>query len=194
MDLWAETYLIDGGTRLGKFIGAYREAYFRPVRTNPFTGMVYSYGIRPGAEETIYRKIADISVSMKALDYLDMPECVMVSHYAEMDEEDKEIYDKMKEELAFVELKVGAVLAKLSDERLYDFMVNRFLDFMTIEAAANEVGFSYSWGRLAVERGVAEVQEILDGMEADGKFEGSHGKEDLHDAILPFTAVNLAPR
>ena len=99
MDLWAETYLIDGGTRLGKFIGPYREAYFRPVRTNPFTGMVYSYGIRPGAEEAIYRKISDISVSMKALDYLDMPECVMVNHYAEMDEEDKEIYDKMKEEL-----------------------------------------------------------------------------------------------
>ena len=60
--------------------------------------------------------------------------------------------------LAFV-LAVVEMLAKLSDERLYDFMVNRFLDFMTIEAAANEVGFSYSWGRLAVERGVAEVQQ-----------------------------------
>ena len=52
-------------------------------------------------------------------------------------------------------------------------MVNRFMDFMTIEAAANDVGLSYSWGRLAVERGVAEVQEILDGMEADGEFEGA---------------------
>ena len=72
-----------------------------------------------------------------------------------------------------MELKVGAVLAKLSDEKLYDFMVSRYLDFMTIEAAAHEVGFSYSWGRLAVERGVAEVQEILDGMEADGEFEGA---------------------
>ena len=108
--------------------------------------------------------------------------------------EAEEEEQRLREELAVVELKVGTVLAKLSDEKLYDFMVNRFLDFMTIEAAANEVGFSYSWGRLAVERGVAEVQEILDGMEADGKFEGSHGKEDLHDAILPFTAVNLAPR
>ena len=75
------------------------------------------------------------------------------------------------EELAAVELKVGAVLAKLSDERLYDFMVNRYMDFMTIEAAANEVGFSFSWGRLAVERGVAEVQAIIDGMEADGESE-----------------------
>ena len=58
-------------------------------------------------------------------------------------------------------------------------MVNRFLDFMTIEAAANEVGFSYSWGRLAVERGVAEVQEILDGMEADGGVRGCRVKPAL---------------
>ena len=61
--------------------------------------MGYKYGIRPGAEEAIYRKISDISVSMKALDYLDMPECVMVNHYAEMEEEDKALYEKLKEEL-----------------------------------------------------------------------------------------------
>ena len=99
MDLWAETCLIDGGERLGKFIGPYREAYFRPVCMNTNTGVVYKYGIRPGAEEAIYRKISDISVSMKALDYLDMPECVMVNHYAEMEEEDKALYEKLKEEL-----------------------------------------------------------------------------------------------
>ena len=85
--------------------------------------------------------------------------------------EAEEEEQRLREELAVVELKVGTVLAKLSDEKLYDFMVNRFLDFMTIEAAANDVGLSYSWGRLAVERGVAEVQEILDGMEADGEFD-----------------------
>ena len=78
-----------------------------------------------------------------------------------------------------MELKVGAVLAKLSDEKLYDFMVSRYLDFMTIEAAANEVGYSYSWGRLAVERGVAEVQEILNGMESDRESEP--GDSDLGD-------------
>jgi hypothetical protein len=87
--------------------------------------------------------------------------------------ETEEEEQRLREELAAVELKVGAVLAKLSDEKLYDLMGSRYLDFMTIEAAANEVGYSYSWGRLAVERGVAEVQEILDGMEADGEFEGA---------------------
>ena len=99
MDLWAETYLIDGGQRLGKFIGRYREAYFRPASMNPANGVIYSYAIRPGAEEAIYRKISDISVSMKALDYLDMPECVMVRHTAEMDSEEQKLYNRMKDEL-----------------------------------------------------------------------------------------------
>ena len=93
--------------------------------------------------------------------------------------EAKEEEQRLKEELAAVEMKVGAVLAKLSDEKLYDFMVSRYLDFMTIEAAANEVGYSYSWGRLAVERGVAEVQEILNGMESDRESEP--GDSDLGD-------------
>ena len=93
--------------------------------------------------------------------------------------EAKEEEQRRQEELAAVELKVGAVLAKLSDEKLYDFMVSRYLDFMTIEAAANEVGYSYSWGRLAVERGVAEVQEILNEMESDRESEP--GDSDLGD-------------
>ena len=80
MDLWAETYLIDNGERLGRFIGRYREAYFMADGMNPYTGVVYSYVPLPGAEERIYHKISDISVSMKALDYLDMPKFVPVVH------------------------------------------------------------------------------------------------------------------
>lgn len=99
LDLWAETYLIDGGQRLGKFIGRYREAYFRPASMNPSTGVVYSYALRQGADDAIYRKLSDISVSMKALDYLDMPECVLANHIVELDEDERKLYDKMKEEL-----------------------------------------------------------------------------------------------
>ena len=99
MDLWAETYLIDNGQRLGRFIGRYREAYFKPAGMNPYTGVVYNYVPLPGAEDAIYSRISDISVSMKALDYLDMPECVMVNHQVDMDRAEKEAYERMKEEL-----------------------------------------------------------------------------------------------
>ena len=99
MDLWAETFLIDKGVRLGRFIGRYREAYFRAAGMNPYTGVVYNYIPLPGAEEAIYSKISDISVSMKALDYLDMPEQVTVNHWVEMDATERQVYDDMKADL-----------------------------------------------------------------------------------------------
>ena len=99
MDLWAETFLIDKGVRLGRFIGRYREAYFRAAGMNPYTGVVYNYIPLPGAEEAIYSKISDISVSMKALDYLDMPESVTVNHYVDMEPAERDLYDAMKKEL-----------------------------------------------------------------------------------------------
>ena len=99
MDLWAETFLIDKGERLGRFIGRYREAYFRPAGMNPYTGVVFGYEPLPGAEEKIYGKISDIAVSMKALDYLDMPEFVLVTHMLEMDRKERRLYDEMKKEL-----------------------------------------------------------------------------------------------
>lgn len=99
MDLWAEIGILDGGERLGRFIGRYREAYFRPGAMNPHTGIVYQYTIRPGAEEQIYRKISDITISMKALDYLKMPEYVSVSHEVQMSSAERDIYDRMKNDL-----------------------------------------------------------------------------------------------
>lgn len=66
LDLWGEVAIIDQGKRLGKFIGRYREAYFKPGDMNPYTGIVYNYVPLPGAEEAIYDKISDISVSMKS--------------------------------------------------------------------------------------------------------------------------------
>ena len=99
MDLWAETCLIDNGQRLGRFIGRYREAYFKAQGMNPYTGVVFNYVPLPDAEEAIYSRIADISVSMKALDYLNMPDQVMVKHYVEMDERETALYEGMKREL-----------------------------------------------------------------------------------------------
>ena len=99
MDLWAEVAAVDGGKRLGRFIGNYRASYFTPDRMNPYTGIVYSYSLRPGAEEEIYDRISDITISMKAKDYLHMPEAVMVKHEVTMDKSERSVYEKLKEEL-----------------------------------------------------------------------------------------------
>ena len=99
MDLWAEIGILDGGQRLGRFIGRYRDAYFKPSSMNPSTGVVYSYAPREGAEQQIYDRISDITISMKALDYLEMPECVYVNHEVQMSDQEKKLYDQLKSDL-----------------------------------------------------------------------------------------------
>ena len=99
MDLWAEVKLLDMGERLGRFIGRYREAFFKPAGMNPYTGVVFNYTLRPGAEDEIYRRIGDITISMKANDFLDMPEMVTVTHEVEMDPKERKVYESLKKDL-----------------------------------------------------------------------------------------------
>ena len=99
MDLWAEIGILDGGERLGRFIGRFRDAYFKPGSLNPATGVVFSYVPRPGAEEQIYDRISDITISMKATDHINMPECVYVNHEVEMSAAERKLYDQLKTDL-----------------------------------------------------------------------------------------------
>ena len=99
MDLWAEVGIIDGGERLGRFIGRYRQEFFRPSGMNPYTGVVYNYALLPGAEQKIYNRIGDITVSMKAKDYLDMPDLVSVTHEVEMSKTERKVYDTLREQM-----------------------------------------------------------------------------------------------
>ena len=99
MDLWAEIGILDGGERLGRFIGRYRDAYFKAGAMNPQNGVVFNYIPRKNAEEQIYDRISDITISMKALDYLDMPECAYVRHEVEMSEPERKLYDQLKQDL-----------------------------------------------------------------------------------------------
>ena len=97
MDLFAEYRLLDMGERLGRFIGRYREAYFTPDRWG--NGQVFSWKLRPGAAEEIFRKISDITVSMKSVDHLKMPECVYNRVAVHMNDLEKDCYETLKEEL-----------------------------------------------------------------------------------------------
>ncbi len=99
MDLFSEIGILDGGERLGRFIGRFRESYFKPGSMNPSTGVVFSYVPRPGAEEKIYERISDITISMKALDYLHLPDCIYVNHEVEMSPSEQRFYDQLKRDL-----------------------------------------------------------------------------------------------
>lgn len=106
MDLWAEFRILDMGERLGRYISQYRNLYFKPDKRNGM--VVYSYKPLPGAEESIYHQISDITMSMKATDYLEMPELVSVAKEVRLSETEKKRYDELKKSLV-LELPGGEV-------------------------------------------------------------------------------------
>lgn len=97
MDLFAEFKLLDKGQRLGRFIGQYRSTYFQPDKMNGM--IVYSYKPLPGAEERIYEKISDITISMKATDHLQMPELISSRYDVELSPTERQKYEQLKKDL-----------------------------------------------------------------------------------------------
>lgn len=97
MDLWAEFRILDFGKRLGRYITRYRLSYFEPDKRN--AQMVFSYKPLPGAEDAIYEKISDITISMKSVDYLDMPECIINEVTVFMSPAEQSVYDDFREDM-----------------------------------------------------------------------------------------------
>lgn len=97
LDLWAEIGILDMGQRLGRFIGGYRERFFLPDKRS--REMVFSYKPREGAEEAIYNLLSDICISMKAVDYLEMPECIYNRVEVSMNEKEMKLYHQLEKDM-----------------------------------------------------------------------------------------------
>lgn len=97
MDLWAEIGILDMGERLGRYIGRYRERFFVPDKRN--REVIFSYKPREGAEDEIYRLISDITISMKAADYLIMPECIRNRNEVHMSEAEEQLYGTLERDM-----------------------------------------------------------------------------------------------
>jgi SNF2 family DNA or RNA helicase len=118
MDLWAEMYLLDRGERLGRTLTAYRGNWFRPGYGNGY--VTYKWEPRRGALEAITKRIADITVSMKAEDYLTLPDKVESTIEVSLDEKGLKAYKEMEKE-SLIELEgeeiaaldAAAVMSKL---------------------------------------------------------------------------------
>lgn len=96
MDLWAQVYLLDSGKRLGRTITLYRELYFLPDKRNQM--IIYSYKLKEGAAEEIYRRISDICISMKSGDYLQLPDMVYDDIPVRLDDRSARAYRKLEKE------------------------------------------------------------------------------------------------
>ena len=128
MDLWAEFRILDLGERLGRYITHYRNEYFLPDKRNGV--VIFSYKPQPHAEERIYRRLADMTISMKSTDYLKMPELILNDIKINLDEEDQIKYKKFKKEMVMTiqEKEIDAInaaslsnkLIQLANGSIYD--------------------------------------------------------------------------
>lgn len=94
MDLWSQLYLLDGGERLGKYFTHFRERYFDPGRRG--YDRIYDYDPKDGAAEAVLKQISDICISMRASDYLQLPDCIVHDIPVELDTKAKKAYDELE--------------------------------------------------------------------------------------------------
>lgn len=106
MDLWAQFRILDFGKRLGRYITHYRDEFFLPDKRNG--ERIFTYKPAAGAEEMIYKRISDITISMKSCDYLTLPECVMNEVPVFMNAKEIQIYETFREDM----------VAKIKDEEI----------------------------------------------------------------------------
>lgn len=94
IDLWAQVYLLDEGARLGKTLGQFREHYFNPDKRS--SERVFTYKPKYGAEDAIQNLIGDICISMKAEDYLELPDCMTVNTLVALDSKAQKAYETLE--------------------------------------------------------------------------------------------------
>ena len=205
MDLFAEYKLLDMGQRLGRYITRYRLSYFQPDKTNG--SMVYSYKPLPFAEEEIFKKIGDITISMKSGDFLQMPEKIMTEYEVEMNEKEKQEYKHLKDNLV---LSVGdqeitaanaaSLCGKLSqmangavytDDRNVQIFHERKLDALEdmIEAANGKPVMIAYWFQHDFDRIKKRLQEM--GVEFE-KIDSEDSIKRWNEGRLPVALIHPA--
>lgn len=185
MDLWSQIYLLDRGERLGKFITSYREKFFTPEKRNGH--IVYKYGLRQGAEEAIHRKIGDICLSMKAKDYLDLPDKIENEIIIRLPDEVQKKYDEFEKEKVLELLnseegdtQISAINAGVLAGKLLQFANGAIYD---------EVKNWHEVHKLKIEA----VKEIIEDTNAPVLIAWTykHDKYRLTEALKKYNPVNL---
>jgi len=154
MDLWAEFRILDLGQRLGRYITHYRNTYFTPDKRN--AQVIFSYKPLPGAEDKIYSQISDITISMKSIDYLKMPECIVNEVSVSLNEKEWNIYSKFKDEM----------VTKLGDEEI-DAVNAAVLSGKLLQMANGAVYDSENKTHIIHDKKLDALEDLIEG--ANGK-------------------------
>lgn len=93
LDVWAQMALLDRGERLGWNEKAYKTRWFdSPSRWDPSRKVT----LKKGAEKQIHDAIKDVTLSMRAEDYLDLPPVMVNSVNVTLSRGEMETYKEME--------------------------------------------------------------------------------------------------
>lgn len=92
MDVYAQIYLLDTGDRLGRNMTAFKSRFFE----TDFMG--YKFTPRKGAEQEIYKKLEDLTMVLKADDYLQLPDRINLTVPVALPAKVKKQYDELEKE------------------------------------------------------------------------------------------------
>ena len=98
-DLWSQVGILDLGQRLETSLTKFRDKYMTPDQMNRHTRVVYSWKLQPGADLILNQKISDICYSLKAEDYLQLPECTKLYHSIELDKKVRDQYEQLRKDM-----------------------------------------------------------------------------------------------
>ena len=144
-DLWAQVGILDLGQRLDTSLTRFRDKYMLPDQVNRHTHVVYSWKLKLGADMQIQEKISDICYSLKAEDYLQLPECTSLYHPIEIDKNVRSKYDQLKKDMV-VDIKKEKITAPTAAT-----LANKLLQF-TSGAVYSEDGEAQEVHRSKLER------------------------------------------
>ena len=132
-DLWSQVGILDLGQRLETSLTRFRDKYMAPDQMNRHTRVVYSWKFKPGCDQIVQDKISDICYSLKAKDYLQLPECTKIYHSIPFDKNVKAQYDELRKDMV-VDIKKEKITAPTAAA-----LANKLLQF-TSGAVYNEEG------------------------------------------------------
>jgi SNF2 family DNA or RNA helicase len=132
-DLWSQVGILDLGVRLETSLTRFRDMYMMPDQMNRHTRVVYSWKFKPGCDQIVQDKISDICYSLKAEDYLQLPECTKLYHSIELDKNVRAKYEQLRKDMV-AEIKGEQITAPTAAA-----LANKLLQF-TSGAVYNEEG------------------------------------------------------
>jgi superfamily II DNA or RNA helicase len=97
LDLWSQIYLLDEGKALGRTKTSYIEKWFLPDKRSAVT--IFSWKPKTGAEEEIYNRLSSCCVSMKTIDYIQLPEQLYIEHPVELPRTVKDQYKALERDM-----------------------------------------------------------------------------------------------